>query len=200
MQVLGTKIIGRKVLLFDTLPSTNDLCRSLAEKDEPEGTVVVSDVQTAGRGRLDHKWFSAEPAGLYLSVLLRPDFSQEYFPLIGLLAAIAVQKTITALTGIKAAVKRPNDVLIDGKKTAGILSEQRGRTVVTGIGVNINNPKASFPEELRDKATSLMIETGVKMNKEYFMVCLLRQFDMEYDLLKSGKFKAAQERIELIIG
>jgi BirA family biotin operon repressor/biotin-[acetyl-CoA-carboxylase] ligase len=200
MQVLGTKLIGRKILHFETLPSTNDFCRSLAEKNEPEGTVVFSEVQTSGRGRFERKWFSKDPGGLYISVLLRPTFDQKYFTLISLLMAISVISAIKALTGADAYVKQPNDIMMNKKKAGGILTEQKGKAVILGIGININNNKNSFPEDLKDKATSILIETGMEVNKQLFLSEILRRFDREYGLLVEGRYKEAEERIALIIG
>jgi len=184
----GGKLIGKTIHRFTEVSSTNDACRILADKDAPEGTVVISDIQTKGRGRLGRKWCSSDPAGLYMSVLIRPKFDQKHIPLIGLAAALSVAAAIKDLTGAKTSIKLPNDVLIGAKKVAGILMEQKGREVVLGIGVNLNNAPASFPEEIQETATSLLIETGKEVNKETFLSALLLRLDEEY-----GKIRLAKE-------
>ncbi|MCX5750046.1 MAG: biotin--[acetyl-CoA-carboxylase] ligase [Candidatus Saganbacteria bacterium] len=184
----GTRLIGRNIYRYDRVSSTNDVCRMLGEKSDTEGLVIIADVQDKGRGRFDRKWYSRDPGGLYFSILLRPSFDQKYFPLIGLSAASCIARAIFSLARVKASVKWPNDVLINGKKAAGILIEQKNTDVIAGIGINLSNETGSFPPEIRDIATSVLIESGIGIEKELFFCGLLRDIDDDYFLLSQKKF------------
>lgn len=157
---LPTRILGKQVVYRPVLDSTNVLAKRLAMEDCPEGTVVVADTQTAGRGRLGRDWSSSPCKGIWMSVVLRPAAKPEEVNLITLAAAVAVVRALKDAAGVEAAIKWPNDVLLDGKKVCGILTEmgsemERVHYVILGIGINVNQEAADFPPELRDKAVSL---------------------------------------------
>jgi len=177
---LATRFIGQKVIYHPRLTSTMALARQAARQGAAEGTVVVADEQTAGKGRLKRLWLS--PRGsIALSIILYPDMS--YLPYLMMLASLAVVHSIEAITGLKAQLKWPNDVLIDDKKVCGILieSDLRGNTVayaIIGIGINVNFRLTDFPEIL-PHATSLTD----KVKKEISRVAVIRHLLIETEKL-----------------
>lgn len=147
---------------FESLPSTNLEAARCAAEGAPEGLCVVAAEQTAGRGRLERHWISPKNAGLYFSVILRPQFDQSRWSILTLLAAVAVHEALTRVFDVKADIKWPNDVLVNDKKVCGILAETvetaGGRAIVLGIGINLK--MNAFPGSLKDLATSVEAETG----------------------------------------
>src|SRR5439155_23352590 len=144
--------------------STQHVARDLARAGAPEGTIVIAERQTAGRGRLGRQWHSPTGLNLYCSIVLRPALPPGVVPQIALVAGTAAAAAIEAETGVRPAIKWPNDVLLGGRKIVGILVEmdsevERVHHVIAGIGVNLNAPRASFPHDLRAKASSLFAET-----------------------------------------
>lgn len=154
---------GSHVIYRDTVDSTNTEARRLADKAAVHGTLVTAGMQTAGKGRRGRAWTTAPGMGAWMSVLLRPDFAPSSASMLTLLMGMAVAKATEELTGLKAKIKWPNDVVINGRKICGILTEMSAELdyihhVIIGTGINVNTD--SFPEELREKATSLYLETG----------------------------------------
>src|SRR5215204_6366483 len=175
------------VLRFDSLPSTNTEAARQAALGAPEGLCIVAREQTAGRGRRERTWVSPKDAGLYLSVVLRPAFEPREWPLITLAAALAAHDALGEVCGLEADVKWPNDLLAGGRKLCGILAETsegvRGRAVVLGVGVNLT--RGSFPEEIRDTATSVEEQTGRAPDREALLAALLRSIARHYETLHS---------------
>ncbi len=165
--------------VFDHLTSTNTLALEWAATDAPHGTVLLAELQSAGRGRGDRPWRTPRGTALALSVILRPFIENERVPWIGLAAAVATVDAIEAVSGLQCRVKWPNDVLIGQKKVAGILTECRFKTenappaVVVGIGVNVNNRAAALPEDIRASATSLLDATGGETDRNQLAAALL---------------------------
>lgn len=184
---LATRFIGQKVIYYPSLPSTMEVARQEALRGADEGTVIVADEQTAGRGRLKRAWMS--PRGsISLSVILRPRLA--YLPSIIMLASLAVVHSIEKVTGLKSQVKWPNDVLINGKKVCGILVETdvKGNTVnyaILGIGVNVNLKLADIPE-IASIATSLSDELGRNVARLSVVRCLLAEIERFYLALTAG--------------
>lgn len=151
-----------QILCFDSLPSTNVEAARRAMEGAPEGLCVVASEQTAGRGRLDRQWVSPKGAGLYCSIILRPEFDHKRWPLLTLMAAIAVHVALLEIFALETDIKWPNDILLNDKKLCGILAETidtpPGRAVVIGIGINLKH--SSFPAELDDVATSVEVASG----------------------------------------
>jgi BirA family biotin operon repressor/biotin-[acetyl-CoA-carboxylase] ligase len=151
-----------QILRFNSLPSTNLEAVRRAVAGAPEGLCIVASEQTAGRGRLDRQWVSPKDAGLYSSIILRPKFDQTLWPLLTLMAAIAVYDTLREVCFLETDIKWPNDILANNKKLCGILAETVetpfGRAVILGIGINLR--KNSFPAELQGVATSVEDEAG----------------------------------------
>ena len=165
---------------FETLDSTNDLAKELAAQGAPEGTVVVAETQTGGRGRLGREWNSPPGVGLYVSLVLRPMLPPMELPQITLTTAVAVVRAVRRVTGVAPGIKWPNDLLLNGKKLGGILTEMetesdRIRHVVVGLGLNVNNP--AFPPELAATATSLALATGRAFSRVQLLQAWLEEFE-----------------------
>lgn len=189
----NTRVIGRDIRVFEQTTSTSDIVEKLARDGVAEGVVVFAEAQTRGRGRLGRKWFSPARKGLWFSVLLRPQIRPQQTTQLTIAAATALVRAIKAQTGIAAEIKWPNDILVNGKKVAGILTElnaelDRAKYVVLGIGIDVNQTTRDFPHELRSVATSLRIESGQVVDRAELAVQLLRQLDNDYSRVCSGQF------------
>jgi len=165
-----TKVIGRDIRVFEETTSTNDVIEKLARDGVKEGIVVFAEAQTKGRGRLGRKWISPARKGLWFSVLLRPQLSPLAATRITIAAATALFRALHAQTGLNTEIKWPNDILIGGRKVAGILTElsaepDKVKHIVLGMGVSVNLVAGDFSPELRKFATSLRIETGEKLQR-----------------------------------
>jgi BirA family transcriptional regulator, biotin operon repressor / biotin---[acetyl-CoA-carboxylase] ligase len=192
---LGTRIVGRYIRRHDSVSSTNDLALSLTEIPVPEGTVIIAEEQTSGRGRLGRTWASPR-GGVWLSVILRPGLPLETVPVVGLAAAIATAQAIRKTTALLARLKWPNDVLVEGKKVVGILAETPPAAdwVVVGIGINANVPQEVLPEVSGYPATSLQVLLGHPVDREALIRALLRELDQGYAVLKSAGARAVLRR------
>lgn len=179
--------IGRSVVVLEETTSTNDVAGELGRSGAPEGAVVFAERQTAGRGRLSRRWESLDRHGLWFSVLLRPAFAQADWARLTTWAAVAIARGLEeALPGCRAAIKWPNDIYLGGKKAVGILCESvagPGGYAVVGIGVNVNQTRTDFPEELQARATSLRQTAGpdaAPLDRHSTAAALLRQLDALY--------------------
>ena len=192
---LQTRFLGKPLYFFPTIDSTNTYAARLAREGASEGTAVIADSQSSGKGRLGRSWVSPPKVNLYLSVILRPPLPAAAAPQLSLLAGVAVADTITQVCGLTPQIKWPNDVLVGGKKVCGILAEMQTEAetlcaVVLGIGVNLNAPLTAFPEELRDKASSLLLAGGQPVDRSAFTASLLTQLEKAYELWLEGGFPA----------
>ncbi len=181
--LLKTKVMGKNIKFFDLIGSTNDELRSLAYDGAAEGAAVVALNQTTGRGRNGRSWMSADGEGIYFSVLTRPEIEFSKTPVITLISGLSVCKAIRKITGIDALIKWPNDIVVNGKKLCGILSEadagiDKVNFVVTGIGINCDTKK--FPDDLEEIATSVMIEKEEKIDKAKLLAEILLEFEKNY--------------------
>jgi BirA family transcriptional regulator, biotin operon repressor / biotin---[acetyl-CoA-carboxylase] ligase len=180
-----TKVIGRDIQVFEQTTSTNDVIEKLARDGVKEGVVVFAESQTRGRGRLGRKWISPVRKGLWFSILLRPDLRPQETTQLTVASATALRRAIQSETGLKPEIKWPNDILIGGKKVAGILTElsaelDRVKHVILGIGVDVNLNVNEFPPELRKPATSLKIEAGKTIDRADLAAAILRELDFDY--------------------
>lgn len=196
---LSTKIIGKEVLYFDTVDSTNNKLRLVALEGAEEGAVVIADEQLGGKGRRGHVWSSPKGTGLWMSVLLKPDITPQEAPRITLVAGLSVCQGINALLGINSGIKWPNDIIIDGKKVCGILTEMNAQIdnvefVVVGIGVNVNTEV--FPEELKDVAVSLSQMTGGKVKRSEVAAAIIERFEENYNKYTKEGFLAVKAEYE----
>jgi BirA family biotin operon repressor/biotin-[acetyl-CoA-carboxylase] ligase len=187
-------LLKPRVLRFDSLPSTNTELARLASEGADEGLSILADEQTAGRGRLQRAWSSPKGAGLYFSLLLRPKISQDRWPLITFMAALAVGDALREAAGVETDIKWPNDLLSGERKICGILAEAidtpNGRAVVLGIGINLT--QAAFPSELANVATSVSEATGRPPEREAILAALLAALSRWYSLLNEP---AGREKI-----
>ncbi|NYT20063.1 MAG: biotin--[acetyl-CoA-carboxylase] ligase [Methanosarcinales archaeon] len=179
---LDTAIIGKELHYFETVDSTNDMAKKMGIKAE-EGTVVIAEMQESGRGRKGDPWVSPK-GGIWLSVILKPSILPVHAPRLTLMAGVAVARTIREF-GVDASIKWPNDVVIDGRKVCGILTEMDAEVdhigfVVIGIGINANVSMDELPEELRGSSTSLSSVKGEPINRAAFVQALLRSLENEY--------------------
>ncbi|PKK83685.1 MAG: biotin--[acetyl-CoA-carboxylase] ligase [candidate division Zixibacteria bacterium HGW-Zixibacteria-1] len=197
---LKTKIIGCKIHSWQSVQSTNTLAGQLAAIGAPEGTVVVAEQQTRGRGRFGRTWHSPAGLSVYCSIILRPKIPPTLAPGISLITAVAVADTIASYGDIDVKIKWPNDILISGKKTAGILTElsaEIGRTnfVIVGVGININHKISDFPEPLRKSATAVRIGLKREIRRVDFLKNFMAKFEKEYLGFKKRGLAASRKRI-----
>jgi BirA family biotin operon repressor/biotin-[acetyl-CoA-carboxylase] ligase len=180
----GTRTIGRTIVHRDEVASTNTLAMELAQQGAEDGTVVIAESQSGGKGRLGRSWLS--PRGnLYLSVVLRPAVPVHKAPLITLMGAVAVASALRKHVGIDAGIKWPNDILVDGRKIAGLLTEMsaepdRIRHIVLGIGVNVNMDLRELPADVRKASTTAAVATGKTIDRTGLLKELLAELDQWY--------------------
>lgn len=179
-------VFGQRVVSYEITDSTNTRAKQLAEEGAVHGTLVVANMQTAGKGRRGRSWQQEEGSVIAMSLLLRPTFSPDKASMLTLLAAHSVAGAIEAVTGLPAAIKWPNDIVINRKKTVGILTEMSLGVeqaaidyIVIGIGINVNN--TAFPEEIRDMATSLYLEKGERVSRSALIVESMRRLEVDYE-------------------
>ena len=203
------KLIGREVLFFSEIDSTNREARDRAEKEAIEGTVVIADSQSRGKGRLGRSWESPSGANLYLSIILRPRISLPAAAQITLLAGIAAARALSGVSGLECRIKWPNDIFLRGRKLAGILAEMEGkgakvRFIILGIGVNVNWRREDFPVGLRETATSLCAETGKEISRVAVAAGFLHEMEREYSsFLREGfsaRLREEWSRLSWVLG
>ena len=180
---LHNKIIGSKLVVLDSVGSTNDYLKQLGNDGCPNGTVVAAREQTKGKGRLGRVWKTKKDDGIAFSVLLRPNIAPSEVSAITPLAGLAVCKAIREYTGLDCRIKWPNDIIVGKKKLVGILTEMSAEFdaveyVISGIGINVDH--SSFPEEIAFKATSIFLETGRHIDKNEFLACVLTHIENEF--------------------
>lgn len=200
---LATRWLGRHYEHLETTDSTNRLAFELGRTGAPHGAAVVAEAQSAGRGRLGRSFYSPPHANLYTSIVLRPSCSIADAPTLILGAAVAVADTVAAFVGDREAVaiKWPNDVLVRGRKTSGILMESstegaRIAFAVLGIGVNLNVDRELFPDDFRTLATSLASELGQPVDRAAFTRALFLALERELDAHAAGGFESIRPRFE----
>lgn len=194
-------VIGRDIRVFQETTSTNDVADKLGRDGVKEGMVVFAESQTKGRGRLGRQWLSAPGKGLWLSVLLRPALSPQAATQITVASATALARALSQAGGIQAEIKWPNDIMINGRKLCGILTEMSAELdkinyIVLGIGVNVNFAPADFPLDLRKTATSLAIEAGRRLPRAEVAAAILRELDHDYARIRAGDFEELADEWE----
>lgn len=187
---LKTDLIGQSIVYYSSVGSTNEVLKELAVQGAPEGTLVIADQQTAGRGRLGRKWLAPPGASLLLSLLFCPDLAPDQAQRLTMICSLAIADAIEGLTGLSVGLKWPNDIFIRGKKAGGILTES-GTTgghlnyVVVGMGLNVNLAVSTLPE-LRDLATSLSQELGREVSRLELLWKTLEGIEARYNSLMRG--------------
>ena len=194
-----TRIIGREIQVFEETTSTNDLMARVARSGVKEGVVIFAEAQSKGRGRMGRSWISPARKGLWFSVLLRPEIQPQAATQLTIAAATSLARAITLQTGIVPEIKWPNDILIRGKKIAGILTEMSAeldhlKEIILGIGIDVNLEAHEFPVALRKTATSIRIESGQMADRAGLAVAILRELDRDYERIKRGEFDLVAEQ------
>jgi BirA family biotin operon repressor/biotin-[acetyl-CoA-carboxylase] ligase len=184
---LETRRIGSNIIRFEKTDSTNLTAFQLGEQGAEEGTVVIAEEQSRGKGRLGRHWESPGGVNLYCSIILRPPIMPSMAPQFTLLSSVAVAQTIETTTSLLPRIKWPNDILVNGMKVSGMLNEMSAETekinfIVLGIGVNLNMRREQFPNDLRHPASSLFLESGNTVNRVEFTRALLTAYDLLYDV------------------
>ena len=186
---LQTKWAGRRLVFFESTGSTNPDAKRFAEEGAPHGTTVVADRQTAGRGRRGRSWESPAGRSIYFTSIVRPAFVPDKASMITLVMALSVAEAIQEVTGLPTGIKWPNDIVVNGKKVVGILTEMSMtpemneiQFLVAGVGVNVNQESLEeFPEDLRGTATSLKIESGRQFDRAALLAEILARFEESYE-------------------
>lgn len=195
---MRTEWAGRNVFYYPETDSTNLRIRQLGDEGAPHGTLAVADMQTAGRGRRGRIWESPAGSSIYMSLLLRPDLLPGTAPALTLVMACSVAEGIMDCEDVKVQIKWPNDVIINGKKLVGILTEMSSQVdyidhVAIGVGINVN--MTGFPENIRETATSLRIETGHKVKRAPLIAAVMKRFEENYEIfLQTGDMSGLAEK------
>lgn len=196
---IKTEKLGQPLYFYPETDTTNDRIRELALEGAAEGALAVAEMQTAGRGRMGRAWQAQKDSGIWMSLLLRPDILPAQASVLTLLAGIAIAEAIEEVTGMEAGIKWPNDILLNGKKLVGILTEMDCdmefiHSVTVGMGINVNTK--AFHEDLQDIATSLYLVSGREFDRAEIVGCVLKHFEALYEefLEKGGVFAPFKER------
>ena len=199
MSRLGkVQVIGRKIMVLEQTTSTNDEIEKAAMNGHEEGLVVFAESQTHGRGRMGRRWSSPAGKGLWFSFLLRPRLAPGECTQLTAAAATALVRAIQDKTNISPEIKWPNDLMIQGKKVAGILTEMSAeldtvRHVIVGIGIDVNQTASEFPADIQSTATSLKLATGKNISRTDLAITILRELDQDYSRIVRGKFSAVAD-------
>ncbi|MCL4440330.1 MAG: biotin--[acetyl-CoA-carboxylase] ligase, partial [Firmicutes bacterium] len=194
---LRTAAVGRKIYYYQSLDSTNLLARSFAEEGTPEGSLVLTEEQVNGKGRCGRDWVSPKGVNILASVILRPNIVPRQVPVMAVLGAVSVVESIRQVTGLEAKYRWPHEVVVGDKKVAGVLTEfgaelDRVNFVVLGLGINVNFDLTAFPGlasgATTSGATSLWMESRVKVSRVKLLQALLERIESNYHLLKGNKF------------
>ncbi|NWF51863.1 MAG: biotin--[acetyl-CoA-carboxylase] ligase [Nitrospirae bacterium] len=195
--------IGKEILFYEKIGSTNTLAEFLAEKGKAEGTVVLAETQTKGRGRHGRSWVSPPSVNIYMSIILRPEIEPKDATLLTIMAAVGCTHALRRASGLNATIKWPNDLIVSEKKIGGILTDvhiekKKLKFAVIGIGLNINMDLAKLPSDIKDIATSLKIETGRIYSRKEILVEVLNEIDYWYSILKGMNRKKLLREWELL--
>ncbi|SFL85482.1 BirA family transcriptional regulator, biotin operon repressor / biotin-[acetyl-CoA-carboxylase] ligase [Gracilibacillus orientalis] len=189
---LDTDWLGKRIEFRHEVASTQDLAHALARKGAEHGTVVTTNKQLSGRGRMDRRWVSDHDGGIWMSLILRPNIPPHQASHMTLFVAVTLVDTLERVTGQRIQIKWPNDLFIDGKKISGILTEMSAELeaiqyLIIGFGINVNQSSEDFPEDLEAKSTSLGIESGQEWDRQAIIQNILQDFEIAYQLyLKTG--------------
>lgn len=192
-----TKWAGCEIHYFDTIDSTNTKAKELAESGHPTGTLVVSEQQTAGRGRRGRSWESPSGIGIFMTLMLKPDINPNNASMLTLVTALATARALRRVANVPALIKWPNDLVVNGKKICGMLTEMSAQfdyinNIVIGIGINVHNE--AFPEEIAETASSLLLECGHRFHRADIIEAFLEEFEAAYEVyLKTEDMEGLQE-------
>ena len=205
--LLKTSVLGRKIIHSEKLDSTSLLAKEIAPQQQ-EGTVVIAEEQTGGRGRLGRKWYSPRGGGIWASLILKPRIRPEKAYQLTQVAAVAVVKAVKETTGVSAGIKWPNDIIINGKKVCGILTEMNAEAdavnhIILSIGLNVSPGEEDMPPDLRDKMTFLDVECGFSVSRKGLLAALLGELEKAYFKFLEQGFEAVAEdcrRFSVLLG
>ncbi|HHW01518.1 MAG TPA: biotin--[acetyl-CoA-carboxylase] ligase [Thermoanaerobacterales bacterium] len=189
--------LGDRIYYYSTIGSTNSEAKRIAQEGAPHGTLIIAEEQTKGKGRMGRSWTSPRGTGIWISIIMKPQMMPSEAPKLTILTAVAVAEAINEETNINAVIKWPNDILIQGKKVCGILTEMSAELdivnyVVIGVGINVNND--TFPEEVKDRAISLKIAKGKTVDRLRVLACFLEKLEKHYAIAMSQGFEAVFDR------
>lgn len=188
---LNTRFIGRNIIYLDSVDSTNIYAKKLADEAFRDGTVVVSEEQTAGKGRLGRNWVSPKGKGIWMSIMLKPDLLPSDAPKLTIVAAYAVSRALWGCFHVDARIKWPNDIVAGGRKLCGILTEMSAeadeiKSVIIGIGINANLEQEDFGSGVEDTATSIRLETGSTVFRKLAAAAVLNEFERAYEVFTAS--------------
>jgi len=199
----ATEWAGCEIYYFDNIDSTNTKAKELAEEGHPSGTLVVADRQTAGKGRRGRSWESPSGIGIFMTLMLKPAINPNNASMLTLVAAMATTRAIRRVTGVPAMIKWPNDIVMNGKKVCGILTEMSAQFdyinhIVIGIGINVHNEE--FPEEIAQTASSLYLESGQHIHRASLIEAFLEEFEDVYaEYLKTEDMEGLQKEYDTML-
>lgn len=198
---LETKWLGKKVIHKQSTPSTQLIAHQAAQEEAGHGTIVIADEQTNGKGRMNRNWHSAKGEGIWMSIVLRPQILPYLAPQLTLLTATVLADVFDSYANMKPLIKWPNDILSGNRKTAGILTEMQAEQdqiqyVVIGMGINVNQTKQDLPGDIKNKATSIKIETGKTWPIKEFIQEILIIFEKAYDSYIENGFPEVKAKWE----
>ncbi len=199
----ATEWAGCEIYYFDSIDSTNTKAKELAEEGHPSGTLVVADRQTAGKGRRGRSWESPTGIGIFMTLMLKPEINPNNASMLTLVAAMATTRAIRRVTGVPAMIKWPNDIVMNGKKVCGILTEMSAQFdyinhIVIGIGINVHNE--DFPEEIAKTASSLYLESGQHIHRASLIEAFLEEFEDVYaEYLKTEDMEGLQKEYDAML-
>ncbi len=192
---LNTRQFGRQLTLKQTVDSTQNIVRQLAEEGAPQGTLVIAEQQVNGRGRMGRSWISPAGKGIWMSLLLRPDLPVQFAPQLTLMTAAALCRSLMRQTGLDIGIKWPNDLLVDGKKISGILLESTAedtklKYVIAGIGISVNLAEKDYSADVLQKAVSLRMAGGKIFDREQLIADFLLEWEVLYEMYLQQGFEA----------
>lgn len=195
----STLEIGKEIVVYDEVESTNSKANELLKQGYPSGTVVIADRQTKGKGRLGRTWISPSGKNLYMSIALKPNIPPKYATMLTLTSVVACTTALRRYTDIPVMIKWPNDMLVDDKKVGGILTEmkiegEKIKSAVVGIGINVNMTEQDMPDEIKEIASSLKICKGEDFSRGLLAVEIIKEFDKWYQLLERRQRKTIIDR------
>lgn len=199
----ATEWAGCEIYYFDSIDSTNTKAKELAEEGHPSGTLVVADRQTAGKGRRGRSWESPTGIGIFMTLMLKPEINPNNASMLTLVAAMATTRAIRRVTGVPAMIKWPNDIVMNGKKVCGILTEMSAQFdyinhIVIGIGINVHNE--DFPEEIAQTASSIYLESGQHIHRASLIEAFLEEFEDVYaEYLKTEDMEGLQKEYDAML-
>ncbi|MFO8009495.1 MAG: biotin--[acetyl-CoA-carboxylase] ligase [Dehalococcoidia bacterium] len=195
---LQTHTLGQEIIYFKEISSTQEAAKSFAERGNPEGTIIISEIQLGGKGRIGREW-SSPAGGIYFSIILRPDIRPTEASRFPLTTGLAVARAIEAMTDFHPQLKWPNDVIVNDRKVCGILTDlsaemDRLNWIVIGPGLNVNTTRDSFPREVGETATSLFIEGGRQVSRVMLLQGILYELESLYEQYQATGFEPIRER------